>query len=300
MKLKQPLPKRANQLALFYILVSIGIAVLGSFVNQLLGASNTDVPYLISVVILGGFVLWLCFVSNRYNPSSLGFSRISWTSTLSLFIWLSIVGEGITAFVLAWFPQPMVEVLLMAFTPDSVLSWFLFLGMAALIAPIGEEIVFRGFILNSYASSIGANRAIWISAILFGLAHHTPPHVVAAFFSGLVFARFIMAGGSLWASIIAHGLVNFSSTVMMHFNRSPLILPELETTAHGGIIGLLVAIIATILFFYYHPVSRNRESNQPHSTVSVTLLCYVVITLTLLTLDMLSTLSTPTIVIPAH
>ncbi len=300
MKSEQLLPTRANQLALFYILVSIGIGVLGSYANYILEATDTDIPYLITLVVLGGFVIWLGIVSKRYTKQTLGFSGVSLASTLSLFLWLTIVGEGITAFVLAWFPEAMVEVLITAFTPESVLSWFLFLVMAALIAPIGEEIVFRGFILNSYAQSIGGYRAVWISAILFGLAHHSPPHVVAAFFSGLVFARFVLAGGSLWSSIVAHGLVNFSSTVMMHINHAPLIFPEYENTPIGGIIGLLVAITATYLYFKYHPVTRNRKSSNQHPIVSTALLGYIVITLTLAMFDLASTFSQPSVIIPAN
>jgi membrane protease YdiL (CAAX protease family) len=300
MKTQQLDPARANQLVLYYILVSIGIGMLGSFANYLMESTSTDLPYLLTLIGLSCLVVWLGFVSKRYDALALGFSRISWTSTLSLFIWLTIVGEGITAFTLTWFPEQLVEQLLTAFTPESVWSWLVFLVMASLVAPIGEEIVFRGFILNSYAQAIGAHRAVWISALLFGLAHHSPPHVVAAFFSGLVFARFVMAGGSLWASIVAHGLVNFSSTAMMHFNRSPLIFPEYETTAVGGIAGLLIAIIATFLFFKYHPVTRSIEPRQQQPIISAALIGYLIITFSLVTLDLLSTLSESPVTIPAH
>jgi membrane protease YdiL (CAAX protease family) len=300
MKPQQLNPARSNQLALYYILVSIGIGMLGSFANHLLESTSTDLPYLLSLVGLTCLVVWLGFISRRYDVLALGFSRISWTATLSLFVWLTIVGEGITAFTLAWFPEQMVEQLLTAFTPESVLSWLIFLVMATLIAPIGEEIVFRGFILNSYAQAIGAHRAVWVSAILFGLAHHSPPHVVAAFFSGLIFARFVIAGGSLWASIVAHGLVNFSSTVMMHVNHSPLIFPEYETTETGGIVGLLVAIIASVIFFHFHPVTHSAEPKQPQPIISAALIGYVMITLFLVTLDLLSTFSVSPVIIPAY
>ena len=300
MKSRQLDPARSNQLALYYILVSIGIGMLSSFANHILEITSTDLPYLLTLIGLTCLVVWLVFISRGYDALSLGFSRISWVSTLSLFVWLTIVGEGITAFTLAWFPEQLVEQLLAAFTPESVLSWLMFLVMATLVAPIGEEIVFRGFILNSYAQIIGAHRAVWISAILFGLAHHSPPHVVAAFFSGLIFARFVLAGGSLWVSMIAHGLVNFSSTVMMHVNRSPLIFPEYETTAIGGIVGLLVAIIASVLFFQYHPITRSAELKQQQSIISVALIGYVIITLSLVTLDLLSTLSVSPVTIPVH
>ncbi len=293
-------PAEGNQLALYYILVSIGIGILGSLANHLLKITSTDLPYLLTLIGLTCLVVWLGIVSKRYDAQVLGFSGMSWTSTLSLFVWLTIVGEGITAFTLTWFPEQLVEQLLTAFTPESGLSWVIFLVMASFIAPIGEELVFRGFILNSYAQAIGAHRAVWISAVLFGLAHHSPPHVVAAFFSGLVFARFVMAGGSLWTSIVAHGLVNFSSTVMMHVNGSPLIFPEHETTAVGGIIGLLVAIIATFLFFQYHPVTRSAEPIKKQSVMSPTLIGYLIITCSLVTMDLLSTLSVSPVTIPAH
>lgn len=300
MKAKLPTPERANQLALYYMIISIALAIAGNYINNLVDATTTDIPFLTGLIILGCFVIWLVKVSQDYAPEALGFRNFSWSSTFWLFFWLIIVGEGITAFVLTWFPRPMVEVLLKAFTPETLLSWFLFLFMATLIAPVGEEIVFRGFILNSYARSIGAHRAVWISAILFGLAHHSPPHVLAAFFSGLVFARFVMAGGSLWSSIIAHALVNFSSTVMMHFNQSPLAFPEQETTLAGGILGLGIAIIATAMFFHYHPVSRKQTPEPPRTIINTSLIVYLAITLSLAALNLFSTLSQPSVVIPAQ
>ncbi len=299
MKSEQVQPQRANRLALYYILVSIAIGIAGSFANHAMGAINTDIPYLISLIVLGSFVIWLSRTSRQYVPAALGFRGFSWGSTVSLFIWISITGEGITAFVLAWFPEPMIEILLTAFTPETLLSWCLFLIMAAIIAPIGEEIVFRGFILNSYARSAGAHHAVWLSAMLFGLAHHSPPHVLAAFVSGLVFARFVIAGGSLWSSIAAHALVNFSSTAMMHFNHSPLIFPDYEATRTGGAIGLIIAVTATTLFFHFHPVILNQPIKK-QSVISIALVAYLLITMTLLFLDLLPTLLQPSVVIPAH
>lgn len=301
MKSEQINPEHANRLVLYYLLISIAIGLAGSFINHLVNATNTDIPYLISLIVLSCFVFWLAGISRQQTPASLGFRGFSWTSTLSLYCWLIIVGEGITAFVLAWFPEPMVEVLLKAFTPETRLSWFLFITMATVLAPIGEEIVFRGFILNSYASCIGASRAIWLSAILFGLAHHSPPHVLAAFFSGLVFARFIMAGGSLWSTMAAHAMVNFTSTLMMHFNHSPLAFPQHEASAMGGILGLGIAIIATALFFHHHPVISQQKPERVQPTViSTSLIIYLFITVSLATLSVFSTLSQSPVAIPAH
>lgn len=300
MKSDQIIPARANQIALYYISFSIAIGVAGSYINHLLDATGTEIPYLVNSILLGCFVIWIGYKCNAYTPNTMGFKKPSWFSTLSLFMWLSIVGEGITAFVLAWFPEPMVEVLIAAFTPESLFSLLMFTVMAVILAPVGEEIVFRGFIFKSYSSSVGIHRGVWLSALLFGLAHHSPPHVVAAFFSGLVFARFIAAGGSLWVSIIAHAMINLSSTLMMHFNQSPLMFPDYETTPSGGITGLGVAILASALYFYFHPISRDQIQTNDQPIMTKHLAGYLLITFTLLALDIVSSLSQPSIVIPAN
>jgi membrane protease YdiL (CAAX protease family) len=57
--------------------------------------------------------------------------------------------------------------------PPSVDSSALLLNLisAALIAPIGEEVLYRGVIAQAWARQSGARRAIVFSAIVFALAH---------------------------------------------------------------------------------------------------------------------------------
>ncbi|MCH9698287.1 MAG: CPBP family intramembrane metalloprotease [Gammaproteobacteria bacterium] len=292
-------PQLANRYALYYILISILIGVTGSIVNSVLQSSRTEVPYLISLIVMTGMIIWLVRQAQIFSPETLSIRSFSLYKTLHLFIWLSIVGESITAFVIAWFPEALIEILISAFLPDSLISWILFILMASIVAPIGEELIFRGFLFNSYASSVGLQRAVWLSALLFGLAHHSPPHVLAAFFSGLLFARFMAWGGSLLSCIVAHALVNFSSTLMMAVNQTPLLFPDIEATPIGGLIGLLIATIATVLFFQRFPIAESNDTpklNNPIKTPALYL--YLAITIILLALDILSSMTPLPVEIP--
>ena len=57
----------------------------------------------------------------------------------------------------------------------------------AILAPIVEEIIFRGIIFNEADKYKGGAFPIIISALLFGLAHMQPIQIVYAFIVGLIF-----------------------------------------------------------------------------------------------------------------
>jgi membrane protease YdiL (CAAX protease family) len=83
------------------------------------------------------------------------------------------------------------------------LVWLLF---SVLFAPLAEELVFRGFLLNLWMARWGTWPAILISSIVFGLYHFE-----LAFFAtgcGLIFALVYLKFDSLWPAIILHGAYN--------------------------------------------------------------------------------------------
>jgi membrane protease YdiL (CAAX protease family) len=109
--------------------------------------------------------------------------------------------------------------------------------VGAVIAPVSEEIVFRGFALTAWERSIGSNRAIIRSSLLFALAHvisieatslpeaagliivGVGSRLPVAYALGVVFVR----RRSIWASIGLHAT----------FNAFLLILAHLAITAGG-------------------------------------------------------------------
>jgi membrane protease YdiL (CAAX protease family) len=91
--------------------------------------------------------------------------------------------------------------------------------VAAVGAPIFEELFFRGFLRVSLASRIGAS-AIWVQAVLFGIAHYqfgvgrqNISVMVAIGGLGIVLGYVAQRTGRLAAGMIAHGTFNLVVTL---------------------------------------------------------------------------------------
>jgi membrane protease YdiL (CAAX protease family) len=104
------------------------------------------------------------------------------------------------------------------------------LVVGAIIAPIGEEILFRGFAVTAWRRSIGVNRAILRATLLFALAHVVS--IEASTFGQAVGLIAVGAGtrlpvawvlgwlfvrrGSIWASIGLHATFNGVLLILAH------------------------------------------------------------------------------------
>ena len=90
-------------------------------------------------------------------------------------------------------------------------GWGLTYGLisAVLLAPVVEEIVFRGFLFQSYLRRFGFGLAMILSTVLFVSIHYYGIYgsLSVAFF-GLGACALYRATGSLWTAIIFHALTN--------------------------------------------------------------------------------------------
>lgn len=95
-------------------------------------------------------------------------------------------------------------------------SYFSLPLMLVLIAfqPIGEEIFFRGFLLEKFNSLVGKEAAIITTALLFGVAHLSFGNVYPAMITvvvGLLLAFLVIKTKNLYSAIFAHILFNLVS-----------------------------------------------------------------------------------------
>ena len=74
------------------------------------------------------------------------------------------------------------------------------------IAPVLEEVAFRGVILHRWTHRFGLKKAILFSSFLFGIVH---PDVLGAFLFGIGMCVLYLRFQSLWVPIISHGVYNF-------------------------------------------------------------------------------------------
>ena len=91
--------------------------------------------------------------------------------------------------------------------PTDPIGICFFVIKAVVAAALIEEIVFRGFLLQSLRR-FGDQFAILISAIIFAAVHTNLHQFTTAFIMGLVLGFAVVVTGSLWTGIIIHGLHN--------------------------------------------------------------------------------------------
>jgi uncharacterized protein len=83
-------------------------------------------------------------------------------------------------------------------------------------AAFGEEIGYRGYLLNKLSETFGQTRladaiAVVGSAILFGIGHFYkgPAGIIDSGVAGLILgAVFLLSGRNLWSCILAHGFID--------------------------------------------------------------------------------------------
>lgn len=106
------------------------------------------------------------------------------------------------------------------------------IGISWSLAALVEEIAYRGWILTRFAEIGRFSRRAWVggmlaSSVLFGVIHayQGVSGMIATGLSGLVFAGVYLATGrNLWASIVAHGIMDTTGFFMIYLGVYPGLL----------------------------------------------------------------------------
>jgi membrane protease YdiL (CAAX protease family) len=83
------------------------------------------------------------------------------------------------------------------------------------IAPMTEEMLFRGLIFREFARRYSMRHAIFGSAALFALFHLNPWQAVVAFPVGVLAAWLVLRTGSIIPGIMLHAALNFTSSFLL-------------------------------------------------------------------------------------
>lgn len=101
-----------------------------------------------------------------------------------------------------------------------VFSWE---ALAALVlAPIGEEFVFRGIILRGLLSRYTPLKAILFTSILFSLIHVSLIQIFGAFVLSLFFSWIFYRKGSLGLCMLLHFVANLTVIAFQYMIYSPI------------------------------------------------------------------------------
>lgn len=85
---------------------------------------------------------------------------------------------------------------------------------SGILAPLSEELFFRGVLCTGLSNSFGTVTGIMVSSAIFTVLHGDfSITALLIFFAGLVFALLYKKSGSLLVPIIAHGVHNLLTTL---------------------------------------------------------------------------------------
>jgi membrane protease YdiL (CAAX protease family) len=125
------------------------------------------------------------------------------------------------------------------------------------VAPIYEEIIFRGILLKGMANKINPNIALVISAIFFAIVHLNIPQGINAFFLGLIIGFIYLSTGSIYLSIFAHFVNNVLAITVSSIFVSFQGKYSIEVHGMFFVLGVLLLVIA------YKGHRQNRVKNLP-------------------------------------
>ena len=121
------------------------------------------------------------------------------------------------------------------------------------MAPLVEEITFRGLILSRLRRALPAWLSVILSALLFAAIHVYPVWMAYAFILGLVFGFLALRARSIWPSLVAHMVFNGigqSVAILNHYGMDS-VFAVYGLAAAGAIICLI-----TLIFILTHPLHR--------------------------------------------
>jgi len=131
----------------------------------------------------------------------------------------------------------------------------------AVAAPILEEILMRGIVLDGMLKNYNPWKAIVWSAVLFGIMHLNPWQFVSAFFIGLVMGYLYWKTKSLLLCIFIHALNNGTAFYLMKANPDASTWTEMfGLSATDRVIVFTGAIL--IVFFAYKYFERFFKTRE--------------------------------------
>ena len=139
-------------------------------------------------------------------------------------------------------------------------STMLVLLYTCILAPITEELLFRGFLLKSL-SVVSTRFGVIVTALLFGLMHGNVQQGILGVLVGLFLGKIVIRHNSLTPSILVHIALNTSSTLI-----SVLLALLPENIGNVAILPLEFVVLALAVMGIAFWFGKERKEPLPYPT----------------------------------
>lgn len=269
---------KVRQLVAYFLLGSIAAAILLFGLGAMLQIPVDD-PLWLMVVYIGVFTglsvwLWNALAFNGISPQTvIGTVPRSPRWGVWIGVMLGVLLFSFASFVvvlggLSYVAPAFVSQFLQALETESTAKtqypglYPLVLAIATLIvAPVTEEWLFRGFILQRWSVKWNLPLALVLSSILFGFLHSNP---IGLTMFGLVMGVLYVKTRSLLVVIVAHGFNNAIALSLTLLSQDPT--PTTIAMLRGALpigMALVVAVGAGLLGYLWKNFPR-RDTPLPY------------------------------------
>ncbi len=131
----------------------------------------------------------------------------------------------------------------------------------AVIAGIGEELLFRGLIMRKLLLGTGnPHIAIWLSAFIFAVIHFQFYGILPRMMLGVLFGYFYLWTGNIRVPIFAHIFNNGLAVTIMYLHNIGIVKTDLESMDDVPLSIVGFSLIATIGLMF---LLKNYTNSQP-------------------------------------
>ncbi len=257
-------PESINFLKYFQIINQIGVFILPVFLFAYLDTRRINSNLMLNTKVdfkILALSIVLIFVAIPFINS-----LVIWNEQMSLpdYLWR----------IEAWMrkSEDQTQELTKVFLETSSIGGLLVnLVMIALLAAIGEELLFRGALLKMiFKASNNIHIAVWISAFIFSAFHLQFYGFVPRMILGLLFGYVFAWSGSLWIPIILHFIFNGISVVAAFLYQRGTIDVDVESlgSTQNSLI-IIVSVIVSLFLFVLTYKYRNKRFENFESTNNI-------------------------------
>jgi uncharacterized protein len=177
---------------------------------------------------------WLSLRLRQLRWRDVGLKRYrSWLTTIAVGVILGALLETFQILLvqpfLSWVFGQEPDLALFRQLKGNLSLTLLFMVLAWTLAAFGEEMFWRGYLMNRVAAVFGSARKRWVislilTSVVFGLAHGYQgatgwvEESLAGLFLGLIY---LGTGRNLWMPIIAHGVCDTIDMVLLYYGKMP-------------------------------------------------------------------------------
>jgi hypothetical protein len=252
------------------LLKILGLVLICSVIfNMIQRIIGIDLTFLMWATI---YILSLYILLHSLRINDISVKKIMGELSLANVPWMALISIKIFLILFSWLSQSVWGPLVAIFYPEiytEVFTSFLeeesvntadfnmmMLIISFTLAPIFEEFLFRGYLLNKWGAKIGILKAMVASSLLFAFLHFDILVLLAYFAIGVFYSLIYLKTKKLIVPIILHSLTNLISSVSVFFPSFNL--TSVEALEHVVIVSAIIYIILipTIVFILYSIYKR--------------------------------------------